>query len=88
MPEPRSTPMPLRGSLAALAGGLAASLAMNQFQKLWATALPTSEGDEPATVKASRKSSRAAPGSYFKKRDKEAAGSAVHYLFGGGLGMI
>ena len=80
-------PDPLRGLAAGIAAGLVASLAMNLFQKAWASALPPpSSGDDPATVKAAQHASRAATGEYFAKEDKDAAGNAVHYLFGALLG--
>jgi len=80
-------PAPFRGLAAGIAAGLVASLAMNLFQKAWAKALPPpGSGDDPATVKAAQRASRAATGEYFAKEDKEAAGNAVHYLFGAVLG--
>ena len=80
-------PDPFRGLAAGIAAGLVASLAMNLFQKAWAKALPLPEsGDDPATVKAAQRVTRAATGSYFAKQDKDAAGNAVHYLFGAILG--
>ena len=80
-------PDPLRGLAAGIAAGLVASLAMDLFQKAWATTLPLPKsGDDPATVKAAQKVSRAATGKFFAKADKEAAGDAVHYLFGAVLG--
>ena len=80
-------PAPLRGLAAGIAAGLVASLAMNLFQKAWARAVPMPEtGDDPATVKAAQRASRAATGEYFAKADKEAAGNAVHYAFGAVLG--
>ncbi len=80
-------PAPLRGLAAGIAAGLAASLAMNLFQKAWAKALPMpGAGDDPATVKAAQWVSRAATGEFFATEDKEAAGEAVHYLFGAVLG--
>ena len=80
-------PDPLRGLAAGIAGGLVASLAMNLFQKAWAATLPLPKSsDDPATVKAAQKFSRAATGAYFAQADKEAAGNAVHYLFGAMLG--
>ena len=80
-------PAPFRGLAAGIAAGLVASLAMNLFQKAWARAVPMPEtGDDPATVKAAQRASRAATGDYFTKEDKEAAGNAVHYLFGAILG--
>ncbi len=82
-----SNPAPFRGLVAGIAAGLVASLAMNLFQKALAKALPMpASGDDPATVKAAQKISRAATGEYFAKADKEAAGNAVHYLFGAMLG--
>lgn len=78
---------PLRGLAAGIAAGLVASLAMNLFQKVWAAALPMpSSGDDPATVKAAQRVSRAATGKFFASEDKEAAGEAVHYMFGAMLG--
>ncbi len=83
----RNEPAPFRGLAAGIAAGLVASLAMNLFQKAWASALPPpASGDDPATVKAAQKISRAATGQFFAKADKEAAGDAVHYLFGAMLG--
>jgi uncharacterized membrane protein YagU involved in acid resistance len=77
------TPDPIRGIAAGLAAGLIASLAMSLFQKGWneVVPMPDTNGD-PATVKASR----AANGKSIAKRDKPAAGEAVHYLFGAALG--
>ena len=83
----KKLPAPVRGLAAGIAAGLVASLAMNLFQKAWTKALPPpSSGDDPATVKAAQKASRAATGEYFRKTDKQAAGNAVHYLFGAVLG--
>ena len=80
-------PAPLRGFAAGIVAGLVASLAMDLFQKGWAKAVPMpSSGDDPATVKAAQKASRAATGEYFAKSDKAAAGQWAHYLFGAGLG--
>ena len=80
-------PHPLRGLAAGIAAGLVASLAMNLFQKAWAANLPLpSSGDDPETVKAAQRVNRAATGKYFAVKDKEAAGNAVHYLFGAVLG--
>lgn len=87
MTEPR--PDPIRGLAAGIAAGLVASLAMNLFQKAWSAALPMpGSGDDPATVKAAQRVSRAATGKYFASEDKEAAGEAAHYLFGALLGGI
>ncbi len=84
---PNSTPAPFRGLAAGIAAGLVASFAMNLFQKAWASVLPPpSTGDDPATVKAAQKASRAATGEFFAREDKKAAGNAAHYLFGALLG--
>ena len=83
----QKAPDPIRGLAAGIAAGLVAGLAMNLFQKAWAKALPMpSSGDDPATVKAAQRLSRAAAGKFFAKEDKEAAGNAVHYAFGAMLG--
>ena len=82
----KKKPAPVRGIAAGIAAGLVASLAMDGFQKLWAKAVPMPAADDPATVKAAQKASRAATGKYFAKEDKAAAGQWVHYLFGAGLG--
>ena len=80
-------PDPIRGLAAGIAAGLVASLAMNLFQKAWAAALPMpGDQDDPATVKAAQRVSRAATGEYFANENKEAAGEAIHYLFGAVLG--
>ena len=83
----KSAPAPFRGLAAGIAAGMVASLAMNLFQKAWASALPLpSSGDDPATVKAAQKVSHAATGEFVVKADKEAAGNAMHYAFGAMLG--
>lgn len=80
-------PMPIRGILAGLAGGLAASFAMNRFQKTWSLAFkgPDRRG-KPATVKAANRLSKAATGDRVKTEHEAAAGQSVHYLFGAGVG--
>lgn len=87
---PRSDrPAPLRGFAAGVAAGLVAALTMDQFQKLWAKAAPPpSTGGDPATVKGAQRASRAVTGKYFAEADKQAAGNAVHYLFGAALGGV
>ncbi len=80
-------PDPIRGVAAGIAAGIVASLAMNLFQKAWAKTLPMpSTGGDPATVKAAQRVSRLTTGKYVPAEDKEAAGEAVHYLFGALLG--
>lgn len=80
------TVSPVRGAAAGLAAGLVASLAMDQFQKVWARFVTMPKGGEPATVKAADKASRAITGKPVAKADKPQAGTIVHYLFGGALG--
>jgi uncharacterized membrane protein YagU involved in acid resistance len=74
----RKTKRLLQGTIAGLAGGLAGSVAMTQFQTLWSRLNPPSPGphDDPATVKAAR--------SLFPVPDdrKNTAGNLVHYSFG------
>lgn len=59
---------------------------MNQFQRLWERAFPRPQGDDPATVKAAQKGSRAARGVSLNEAEKQTAGNAIHYLFGAGVG--
>ena len=77
------SPDPIRGIAAGIAAGLVASLAMNLFQKAWSHVLPMpGSDDDPATVKAAQRVSRTATGKFIASEDKEAAGEAVHNLFG------
>jgi uncharacterized membrane protein len=79
-----------RSTARGMASGLAASWAMNRFQdhaQLLFAPGSGSSGD-PATVKAADRLSLAVSGRHLKKRDKDVAGSAVHYVVGtltGGL---
>ena len=83
----KSEPAPFRGLAAGIAAGLVASLAMDLFQKAWASAAPLpSSSDDPATVRAAQRASRATTGEYFATSNKQAAGDAIHYLFGAVLG--
>ena len=81
-----NSPMPFRGAVAGFAAGLAASVAMNLFQRLWAQALPMPQSEDPSTVKAAQKASRMTTGKYVSEEDKPFAGNVVHFAFGGGLG--
>ena len=68
-----------KGILAGLAGGLAGTFAMTQFQNLWTKARGGSGsggGDEPATVKAARSIFP------FTEESKNTAGNIMHYSFG------
>ena len=86
MTDPERKASPLRGIAAGLAGGIIASFAMNQFQKLWGQFITMPRKDDPATVKAAQKASRSTTGEYIAKERKEDAGDVVHYLFGAGVG--
>ena len=79
-----------------LASGLAASFAMDLFQKgfeaLKEKVQPQQDGgeqdSEPSTVKAANKVSQAAADEPLPEPYKESAGQAVHYGFGSLLGAI
>lgn len=77
----------LKGLAAGVAAGLIASFAMNQFQKVWAKALPIpGDGGDPVTVRAANHAKRAVEGHWLDDQDKEPAGEIAHYLLGAGLG--
>lgn len=79
----------LRGALAGLIAGAAASFAMDQFQAVMAT-LSSSDGgeqQEPATEKTADGIARAVMGRELSSADKPLAGQAVHYALGVGLGV-
>ncbi|MEP0545594.1 MAG: DUF1440 domain-containing protein [Rhodothermales bacterium] len=100
----RPSPSLWKGAVAGLAGGLAASFAMNQFQAALSAAPravsgdeadrhpgddPSDEGEtssEPATVKAASAISEGVFDHELTDEQKERAGPAVHYAFGGGTG--
>jgi len=80
-----------------LAGGLAATFVMSQFQtasKHWrnhhhrgAQSHPPQE-QEPATVQTVQAVSQAATGHELARQQKAKAGQAVHYAFGAASGMV
>jgi uncharacterized membrane protein YagU involved in acid resistance len=74
----RRTKQIWKGTIAGLAGGLAGSFVMTQFQNLWSKLRGGSANsrDEPATVKVAR---RIFP---VREANKQLAGSLVHYSFG------
>ena len=74
----RKTKRLCKGALAGLAGGLAGSIALTQFQNLWTRLAPPSGGShgDPATVKAARSLFP------FPENRKKAAGNLLHYSFG------
>jgi len=92
---------PLAGALAGLAGGLAASWAMDLFQKkvpaeafaaLLGEKAPAPQGGgsdgAPATVKTAQAISENVLDHRLTKAEKKKAGPAVHYAFGASIGSI
>ena len=87
--DDRRTAKILRGALAGLVAGVAASFVMDQFQAA-VGALSSSEGgeeQEPATQKAADSMGRAVTGHEPAQADKPLAGQAMHYALGIGLGV-
>ena len=88
----------LKGLVAGVAGGLLASLVMEQFQALWtkvSETLQESEGDartkrkaKPMTVKAADAISEQVFGHKVRKKKQKLAGEAVHYAMGATSGAI
>ena len=87
----------LRNGALGIAGGLAASLAMNLFQSGWSAASKrlnpadggdAGGGDEPSTVKAADRVAQATTGKPVPGDQREAAGQATHYGFGALLGGL
>lgn len=80
----------LRGALAGLVAGAAASFVMDAFQAASA-ALSSSDDDdaqpEPATQKAADGIARTLTGDALAAADKPLAGQAIHYALGIGLGI-
>jgi hypothetical protein len=88
-----------KGTIAGMAGGLAASWVMVQFQKAWwevarrrqqnvGRQTNQSSGDEEdATMKAAAKLARAA-GLTLNREQKKKAGVALHYAFGTLMGGV
>jgi putative membrane protein len=83
----------MKGIIAGVAGGLLASLVMEQFQFVWNKASaaiwraseeekPKGRKPEPATVKAAQSISKAVFGKSLPKSRKRLAGEAVHYAVG------
>lgn len=79
-----------KGVVAGFAAGLVASLAMDLFQRA-ASSLQSDEGgtdEDPATVKAANAVARQVTGRSVPRSAKPAAGEAVHYATGAGLGVL
>jgi len=94
-------PSLLKGAVAGLLGGLAASWVMNQFQaavpantfkKLLGEPTEDTSGSdesaEPATVKAAEAVSEGVLDHELTKQEKQWAGPAVHYSFGSSAGLM
>ncbi len=82
-----------KGAVAGLAGGLAASWVMNEFQAGVAKLTRHEQGeDEPQAEDATMRTAGAVAESLFGRelttREKEVAGPAVHYAFGGAMGAV
>lgn len=81
-----------KGLVAGALGGLAASYVMEQFQAAWIKAEEAngggglSGGGDPATVKAADRAALATTGHPVPSEQREAAGEAVHYATGAGVG--
>lgn len=77
--------------VAGFAGGLVASFAMGQFQTALARLASNNggaSGDEPSTHKAADAVAVSVTGKPVPSRYKSAAGAAVHYALGAGVGAI
>jgi uncharacterized protein DUF1440 len=83
----------VKGIIAGVAGGLLASLVMEQFQFVWNKASEAIQGatdekkpkgrrPEPATVKAAQSISKTIFGKKLAQSRKKLAGEAVHYAMG------
>ena len=93
----RSRPKLWKGIISGLAGGLAATYVMSQFQavsKKWSKpryqgsqSHPPSE-DKPATVRAVESITRATDRPELAPAEKKVAGQAVHYAFGAANGIL
>jgi hypothetical protein len=92
----------VRGAAVGFVGGIAASYAMTLFQKLVYKLEGTPDpeksrtrkesesksGNEPATVKAAEQVSSKVLHHSLSRREKRWAGPAMHYAFGGAVGIL
>lgn len=81
-------PRPFLGLLAGVAAGLVASAAMAAFQHQAGKLLPEDGDEDPATVQAADKLSKALTDAPVPEAHREQAGLAVHYITGAVLGGI
>jgi len=78
----------LRGILAGVVAGAAASFAMDRFQAgIAALSSPEHEDEEPATEQAADAVAKRITSSELAEADKPLAGQAIHYALGIGLGV-
>lgn len=88
--EDSTTTRALRGALAGIVAGVAASFVMDRFQAA-VTALTADddggEQSEPATEKAADGIAQALTGDALPDADKPLGGQAIHYALGIGLGL-
>ena len=91
-----------KGTVAGLAGGLAASWVMNEFQAWWSAAAKKlkqngnssesdpqkSEESEDATMKVAGKISETLLNRQLSQEEKKKAGPVVHYAFGAAMGGL
>lgn len=84
-----STPARIaRGAVAGVIAGAVASFAMDRFQAVASSMLPSdSGGGEPATEKAADAAATAVVGHEVSDAAKPLAGQSVHYALGIGLGI-
>ncbi len=83
----------LKGAVAGLIGGIAATVAMGGFQALLKSLSEEKKQskkkeDEPANVKAAEAISENVFDHKLKKSEKEPAGEAMHWVMGAGSGLI
>lgn len=89
----------VKGVVAGIAGGLLASLVMEQFQFLWSkaseaieraqeTEKPRGRKADPSTVKVAQTISKSVFGKKLPKSQKKLAGEVVHYAMGATSGAI
>jgi hypothetical protein len=90
-----------KGAVAGMAGGLAASWVMNQFQTAWSKAAeviksngpqgsqqPSGDSEDDATMKMANKLAAPVLRRELTKGEKETAGPIVHYTFGALAGGV
>lgn len=95
--DQRDEPDPGKGLIAGVAGGLIASLVMEQFQAAWSFIAKklqdpkqrnSSEAAKPTTVKAADAIARRVVGHKMRKKHQKLAGEAMHYAMGVGSAAV